>query len=117
MLFRSRNAYETAYNDEIYKNIIREIEQVFNWEEQNEYKWGKGYRFKLEVKPNAFIDTVVQCLEENKGYNTIDYFGSFESVLTDILKNGDGLWTFPVPDYPDSTLVDQYVNDYFRDNV
>ena len=112
-----RSAYETAYNDEIYKNIIREIEQVFNWEEQNEYKWGKGYRFKLEVKPNAFIDTVVQCLEENKGYNTIDYFGSFESVLTDILKNGDGLWTFPVPDYPDSTLVDQYVNDYFRDNV
>ena len=111
-----RNAYETAYNDEVYKNIISEINQVFNWEVQNEYKWGKTYRFKLEVKYDKFIDTIVENLENNKGYHTLNYFGGFEAILTDNLKNGDGLWTFSVPDYPDSSLVDEYVNDCFSDN-
>ena len=111
-----RNAYETAYTDEVYKNIISEINEVFNWEEQNEYKWGKTYRFKLEVKYDKFIDTIVENLEENKGYRTLNYFGGFETILRDNLKNGDGLWTFRVPDYPDSSLVDEYVNDYFSDN-
>jgi hypothetical protein len=111
-----RNAYETAYSDEIYKNVINELKDYFVWENQDEYKYGDKYRFKIEVRPKTLENAIIDYLYNNIGYSeNLGYHGNFESLFKTYLKEGDGLLTFRVPDYPDSREVDKMVNEYFGD--
>ena len=111
-------AYQSAVQSELYENIVNELNDFFVWENKNEYKYGKRYRFKIEVKPNVFEDVIESYLLNNIGYHAnLDYYGSFEELLKGNFKNGEGLLTFQVPEYADYTLTKKYINEFFKDYI
>jgi hypothetical protein len=111
-----RNAYESAYSSEVYNNFVNEINEYFVWNNKDEYKYGDKYRFKIEVRPGTFENVIEEYLYNHIGYSeNLVYHGNFESLFKTYLKEGDGLLTFRVPDYPDSREVDKMVNEYFGD--
>lgn len=110
------NAYNSAYNSEVYNNIVNELNEYFVWNNQDEYKYGDKYRFKIEVRPKTLEDVVIDFLYNHIGYGeNLDYYGGFEILFKTYLKEGEGLLTFTIPDYPDSREVDKGINDYFGD--
>jgi hypothetical protein len=112
------NAYQSAVESELYKNIVNELNDFFVWENKEEYKYGERYRFKIEVKPNVFEDVIESYLLYNIGYHAnLDYYGSFEGLLKENFKNGEGLLTFKVPEYADYTLIKKYINEFFKDFI
>ena len=112
------NAYQSAVESELYKNIVNELNSFFVWENKEEYKYGERYRFKIEVKPNVFENVIESYLLNNIGYHAnLDYYGSFEGLLKENFKNGEGLLTFQVPEYADYTLTKKYINEFFKDYI
>ena len=112
------NAYQSAVESELYKNVVNELNGFFVWENKEEYKYGERYRFKIEVKPNVFENVIESYLLNNIGYHTtLDYYGSFEGLLKENFKNGEGLLTFQVPEYADYTLTKKYINEFFKDYI
>ena len=111
-------AYQSAVQSELYENIVNELNDFFVWENKNEYKYGKRYRFKIEVKSNVFEDVIESYLLNNIGYHAnLDYYGSFEGLLKENFKNGEGLLTFQVPEYANYTLTKKYINEFFKDYI
>ena len=111
-------AYQSAVQSELYENIVNELNNFFVWKNKDEYKHGKRYRFKIEVKPNVFEDVIESYLLNNIGYHAnLDYYGSFEELLKGNFKNGEGLLTFQVPEYADYTLTKKYINEFFKDYI
>jgi len=112
------NAYNSAYEDEIYEAI---------WSELNTYFIGKGewvsrpHRYKKNTEVQNFVipianfdSYVVDYLSDNKGYGnsgTLEYVGSYIGMLKEWL---DCLSVHP-PDYPDFRKVDRNINEYFKD--
>jgi hypothetical protein len=112
------NAYQSAVESELYKNIVNELHDFFVWENKEEYKYGERYRFKIEVKSNVFENVIESYLLNNIGYHAnLDYYGSFEELLKENFKNGEGLLTFRIPEYADYTLLKKYINEFFKDYI
>jgi hypothetical protein len=112
------NAYQSAVESELYENIVNELNDFFVWENKNEYRHGKGFRFKIEVKSNVFENVIESYLLNNIGYHAnLDYYGSFEGLLKENFKNGEGLLTFRIPEYAGYTLTKKYINEFFKDYI
>jgi hypothetical protein len=123
------NAYNNAYETEIYNDAMSELETFFDvksgkWESRptshNPDKLIETYIIKFN--PNEVVNSIKKFVADtsNWGYyaNNLDYVTSWLNMMNTFMDNGDEPWLdFRMPDYPDSGLVDKYINEIFPDYI
>jgi len=116
------NAYNTAYTDEIWKDVMDEISTYFEPEFRTEtVKVGEKTRYDEYIKIKDLHQIIYDYLDNYKEshYNDdlMEYHGSFTGILTKMMDEMSGydFLDFRVRDYPDSRLVDRYINEMFGD--
>jgi len=112
------SAYNSAYEDELFEDIMGELSKYFGdgewvtrphtWKNDTEVQ-----RYKAPI--HNFESNIVDYLRENKSYSygTLEYWGEYLGVIKD---QNDCLSVIP-PDYPDSRKVDKNINLYFNDYI
>jgi hypothetical protein len=112
------NAYNSAYETKLYKEVWRKLESYFNgngeWIEKDHpfKKDTKIQQFKIEI--SDFEKMINDYLFENRNYGnsgTLEYQGSFINALKEI----EGCLTVFPPDYPDYHEISNNINVYFKD--
>jgi hypothetical protein len=133
------NSYDraqiTALETELYNNLMSSIEDFFGGKGEFKYtKKSDSYKQKypdrshaptttyvIEISEQLYIDVISWWIEEisDAGYS-INYWGDFEDVLEEYcnehLSYRDQL-TYRFPDYADSKLSSDYMNDSFSDDL
>jgi hypothetical protein len=113
------NAYNAAYNDDIYEEVWNELQTYFigngeyiskplSWQQPEK----TAHYFEVEIA--NFESNIVGYLENNKKYGnsgTLEYQGTYINVLKEDFK----CLRLGIPDYPDYRKVDKYINEYFND--
>ena len=123
------NAYNNAYESEIYNDAMSELETFFDvksgkWDSRptsnNPDKLIETYIIKFN--PGEVVNSIKKFVGDtsNWGYyaNNLDYVTTWLSMMNTFMDNGDEPWLdFRMPDYPDSSLVDKYINEIFPDYI
>jgi hypothetical protein len=123
------NAYNSAYETEVYNSVINELETFFDmkttkWESiptsHNPNKLIETY--VLKFNPNEVVNSIGKYVADtnNWGYyaNNLDYVTTWLNMMNTFMDNGAEPWLdFRIPDYPDSSLVDKYINEFFPDDI
>lgn len=114
------NAYNSAYEEEIYDKIFSELNREFEGKGQF---ISKPHPFKPNTSVELFKIPIIDFeglmrdfLDAHKDggyYSSVDYFGSF----LEILKEMRDCLSTRVPDYPDFRKVDKNINSYFLDFI
>lgn len=114
------SAYNNAYQDDIYEDIMNELQEYFL---TKELQWGtRPHIYKKDtnvqvftVPVNDFETYIHDYLENNKGYSSgnLSYWGNY----LDILKSEFECLSYYPSDYPDSHKVDKNINEYFNDYI
>jgi hypothetical protein len=123
------NAYNNAYETEIYNDAMSELETFFDmktakWESiPTSYNPNKLIEtYVLKFNPNEVVNSIRKYVADknNWGYysNNLDYVTTWLNMMNTFMDNGDESWLdFRIPDYPDSSLVDKYINEFFPDYI
>lgn len=123
------NAYNSAYETEIYDDVMSELETFFDvksakWESvPSRYNSEKLIeRYVLKFNPGEVANSIIKYISDKNlwGYydNNFDYRGGWLDMMNTLMDNGDEPWLdFRTPDYADSTLVDRYINEMFGDYI
>jgi hypothetical protein len=113
------NAYNSAFTDEVYNKVWDEILTYIDDKVVNDFKWGKGYRQKVKIT-NHINSVIDDWFSEYKNYSDdFDYYGSYLGIikqLTDDVGRYEKL-SFRIPDYADSSDVENNVNQMLRDYI
>lgn len=122
------NAYNSAYETELYNDVTRELETFFDmksakWEAIPLYndtaKLTEFYYVKFN--PNELegsIKKYVNNIYWGNADNNLNYVSTWLNMINTFMDNGDESWLdFRIPDYPDSRLVDKYINEFFPDYI
>ena len=123
------NAYNQAYESEIYNDVMSELETFFDvrtskWitvpSSVNPEKLIEFYEIKFN--PNKLVNSIKKYVGDtnNWGYyqNNIDYIGSWLTLMDNLMESGDENWLdFRVSDYADWTLTKQYINEIFPNYI
>ena len=123
------NAYNNAYESEIYNDAMSELETFFDvksgkWDSRptsnNPDKLIETYIIKFN--PGEVVNSIKKFVADtnNWGYyeNNLDYVDNWLNMMNTFMDNGDEPWLdFRMPDYPDSSLVDKYINEIFPDYI
>lgn len=122
------NAYNQAYESEVYEMIMNELETFFdtksnkwvsepskrNPEQLTEY-------YYLKFNPNEIQNSIKKYVSDRNrwgSYITIDYVGDWMGIMYILMEDGDENWlNFRIPEYPSGSLVDKYINDLFPDYI
>jgi hypothetical protein len=123
------NAYNSAYETEVYNSVSNELETFFDmktakWESiPTSYNPNKLIEtYVLKFNPNEVVNSIRKYVADknNWGYysNNLDYVTTWLNMMNTFMDNGDETWLdFRIPDYPDSSLVDKYINEFFPDYI
>ena len=123
------NAYNSAYETEVYNSVSNELETFFDmksakWESipsnYNPEKLIENY--VLKFNPGEVFNSISKYVADtgNWGYyaNNLDYVSTWLNMMNTFMDNGDEAWLdFRIPEYPDYSLVDKYINEFFPDYV
>jgi len=116
------SAYNTAYTDEIWKDVMDEISTYFEPEFRTEtVKVGEKTKYVEYIKIKDLHQIIYDYLDNYKDshYNDdlMEYHGSFTGILTKMMDEMSGydFLDFRIPDYADSRLVDRYINEMLGD--
>lgn len=118
------NAYNTAYTNELYEDVWRELETFFDKNFETETKKGNGDRvvYVEYIRIKDFYQFVYDFLVEyqNSYYSEsqLDYHGSYINCVKDLMENGvyEEL-DFRIIDYADWRDTQKYINEIFTDYV
>jgi len=123
------NAYNSAYETEVYNSVMNELETFFDmktakWESiPSNYNPNKLIEhYVLKFNPNEVSNSICKYVADsgNWGYyaNNLDYVTTWLNMMNTFMDNGAEPWLdFRIPDYPSSSLVDKYINEFFPDYV
>jgi hypothetical protein len=113
------NAYNGAYNDEYNKKIWNELEEYIDSDSKPDwFKWGKGHRVRIKVRPGDLFRVIKDFFYEYKEYtDDIDNYGSYIDLVRHMMENTYDYLDFRMGDYPDGTEVDKRINEYFGDYI
>jgi len=123
------NSYNSAYEREIYDNVMNELSTFFDvrtskWITEPSSVNPEILREFYEIKfnPNEFVNSVKKYVDDrnNWGYYqyNIDYIGSWLTLMDTLMDNGQEDWLdFRTPDYADWTITKEHINDLFPDYI
>ena len=123
------NAYNQAYESEIYDDVMSELSTFFDvttskWiTEPSRYDSEKLIEFyEIKFNPNELTNSIKKYVanRNNWGYyeNCIDYIGTWLTLMYNLMDNGEEEWlNFRIPDYADWTLTKQHINELFPDYI
>ena len=123
------NAYNSAYETEIYNDVTSELETFFDmksakWEAVPSFKGSEKLTefYFIKFNPNEVANSIHKYVEEknNWGYYdyNLNYVSTWLNMMNTFMENGDESYLdFRIPDYPDSRLVDKYINEFFPDYI
>lgn len=100
------NSYNSAYEGEIYSDVMSELERLFVGNIIEE-KYIQIRDFYGDV--HKFLSTY-----KGSGYNdeNLDYHGSYTSIIKQLMDEDEMEYlNFRIPDYPDYQEVDKNIND------
>jgi hypothetical protein len=123
------NAYNSAYETEVYNDVTSELETFFDmksakWESValygNSEKLTEVYYIKFN--PNEVVNSIRKYVGERNNWGYYDYaidsVGTWINMMGTLMENGDESYLdFSIPDYPDSRLVDKYINEFLPDYI
>lgn len=112
-------AYNNAYNDEVYKEVFDELSTYFvgkhDWVET---KKGEKIVHTPYIKIKDINRDIYNFLYNFKGYNdTLYEYGNYTAMITHYMDSEDEWLTISVPDYPDHRKVDEYINEFLPDRL
>lgn len=114
------NAYNIAYNDEVYSEVFDELSTYFDGKHEWQTKNLENNRTLHipYIKIRNLNADVTNFLEAFKGYtDTLFYYSSYTEMMKHYMDNDGEFLRIRVPDYPDSSKVDDYINDGFPDYI
>ena len=117
------NAYNGAYQSEIYGLIWSELDTHFVGRVIDEQiQSGEKTKWLQYVKIRDFKGDVEKFLSNRlgSGYSNdkLDYEGSYTRMMKQLMDDDEyDLLDFRIPDYPDYTLVNKDINDIFGDYI
>jgi hypothetical protein len=123
------NAYNSAYETEIYNDVTSELETFFDmksakWEAVPSFKGSEKLTefYFIKFNPGEVVNSIRKYVEEknNWGYYdyNLNYVSTWLNMMNTFMENGDESYLdFRIPDYPDSRLVDKYINEFFPDYI
>lgn len=115
------NAYNNAYESELYDLVWNKLDDYFKVDKReyssrpHKYKKDTSVEY-LKIPIRDFYGTLGNILSESKDYGnsgTLEYHGSYVGYLADSVSC---LSIYP-PDYPNPSLVDKNINEYFSDYI
>jgi hypothetical protein len=122
------NAYNTAYEDEIYKLVYDGLDDYFEGKIDEVPKeiiksdGKKETRYVNYIKIRDFVGDITKFLEMNKGQtysdSYLEYFGGYTTLMKQLIYDGDfECIDFRISDYPDWSTIQKYTNEMFNDYI
>jgi hypothetical protein len=122
------NAYNSAYENEIYKLVYDGLDEYFEGKidevpkETTKSDGKKVTTYLNYIKIRDFVGNITLFLELNKGQSYsdsyLDYFGSYTTLMKHLIYNQDyECIDFSTPDYPDWSTTQKYINEMFDDYI
>jgi hypothetical protein len=123
------NAYNSAYETEIYDTVMGELETFFDvksarWESIPLYGNTEKLieHYQLPFNPNEVINSIKKYVADSNTWGYYDYafnnLSSWINMMDTLMDNGDEPWLdFRIPDYADSRLVNKCINEMFGDYI
>jgi hypothetical protein len=122
------NAYNVAYEDEIYKLVYDGLDEYFEGKidevpkETTKSDGKKVTTYLNYIKIRDFVGHISLFLENNKNQSYsdsyLDYFGRYTTLMKQLIDDGDfDCIDFSTPDYPDWSTTQKYVNEMFDDYI
>jgi hypothetical protein len=118
------NAENSAYEQEIHDAIYGGLDELFEGKIDEVPISGKDgkTRYFQYIKIRDFVKEIKGFLENNRGATYIDsfleYYGTYSEFLVGLI-NDDIIECIDVriPDYPDYSITQKNINDYFNDYI
>jgi hypothetical protein len=118
------NAENSAYEQEIHDAIYGGLDELFEGKIDEVPISGKDgkTRYFQYIKIRDFVKEIKGFLENNRGATYIDsfleYYGTYSEFLVGLI-NDDIIECIDVrlPDYPDYSMTQKNINDYFNDYI
>ena len=123
------NAYNSAYETEVYNNVFGELETFFDmksakWEASPPFEGSQKLIefYKIKFNPNEVVNSIKKYVADRNNWGYYDYnlnnVSTWINMMNTFMENGDEPYLdFRIPDYPDSRLVDKYINEFFPDYI
>lgn len=122
------NAYNSAYENEIYKLVYDGLDEFFEGKidevpkETTKSDGKKVTTYLNYIKIRDFVGHISLFLENNKGQSYsdsyLDYFGSYTTLMKQLLYDDEfDCIDFRTPDYPDWSTTQKYINEMFDDYI
>ena len=123
------NAYNSAYETEVYNDVTSELETFFDmksakWEAVPSFKGSEKLTefYFIKFNPNEVVNSIRKYVAEKNNWGYYDYaidsVGTWINMMGTLMENGDESYLdFSIPDYPDSRLVDKYINEFLPDYI
>ena len=122
------NAYNSAYENEIYKLVYDGLDEYFEGKidevskETTKSDGKKVTTYLNYIKIRDFVGDISLFLENNKGQSYsdsyLDYFGSYTTLMKHLIYDDEfDCIDFRTPDYPDWSTTQKYINEMFDDYI
>ena len=122
------NAYNSAYENEIYKLVYDGLDEYFEGKidevskETTKSDGKKVTTYLNYIKIRDFVGDISLFLENNKGQSYsdsyLDYFGSYTTLMKQLIYDDEfDCIDFTTPDYPDWSTTQKYINEMFDDYI
>ena len=122
------NAYNSAYENEIYKLVYDGLDEYFEGKidevskETTKSDGKKVTTYLNYIKIRDFVGDISLFLENNKGQSYsdsyLDYFGSYTTLMKHLIYDDEfDCIDFTTPDYPDWSTTQKYINEMFDDYI
>ena len=122
------NAYNVAYEDEIYELVYDGLDEYFEGkidEVSKEITKSDGKKvttYLNYIKIRDFVGNISLFLENNRGQSYsdsyLDYFGSYTTLMKQLIYDDEfDCIDFTTPDYADWSITRKYINEMFDDYI
>jgi len=112
-------AYNQAYNDEVYSEIFDELSTYF----EGKHDWvttkrGEKTVYTPYIKIRDIKTEIENFLNSFAGYSDTLYdYGDYSSMLRHYMSDNDDFLRISVPDYPEHRRITENINDGFPDRL
>ena len=123
------NAYNSAYETEVYNDVTSELETFFDmksakWEASPSFKGSQKLTeyYYVKFNPGEVVNSIHKYVADKNNWGYYDYnlnnVSTWINMMNTFMENGDEPYLdFRIPDYPDSRLVDKYINKFLPDYI